>query len=170
MSLFLDWVTNIEAQANEAWLTKSQQDAYDMIIERWSNAPFVCLCGLPGSGKTFVARLLVQHHGYHYTHNLEEVKAGSKQVIVDNAEYSRMMRSTATVLGLQRVIIICQQPPIDPMPHAKICLTDRDVAQFRQNITRNGVLSSFLTHIETTNLDLILRTEAIGRGVPHVNR
>jgi hypothetical protein len=75
---------------------------------------------------------------------------------------------SATLLGLQRVIVVMRHPPQDPMPCAEIRLSERDVKQFQRNLTEHHVLSFFKTKAEGTDLDQILRAEAVAREGTHV--
>lgn len=168
MSFYVEWVNQIKARATTEWLTDAQREAHDSILNRWKAHRFVCLCGPPGSGKSFVARLLAKRSDYVYTHGLEQTQPGARQVIVDDAAYSRMMRVTAHRLGIRRVVIVMRRPPRDPMPKAEVKLTQRDVRQFRQNLHANGILPAFRTPMTGTDLGRILRREAVERGQPYV--
>jgi hypothetical protein len=167
VSLFVEWINKIKARADENWLTDAQQAVYESLTERWLSAPFVCLYGQSGTGKSFIARLLSQRDGYEYTQDLSTVSAGQSHVVLDNAEYTRLMRTTATMLGIKRVILVARRPPKDPMPHAELVLTSRDVSQFQRTLSQNEVLTSFLIRAEGTDLGEILRNEAVARGNTH---
>ena len=170
MSLYVEWINQIKAKATHEWLTDGQRAAYDSIVGRWLSHRFVCLCGPAGSGKSFVARLLAREQGYTYVNDLRESPAGVERVVVDGAEYSRLMRPLASALGLKRVVVLARTPPRDPMPIAKIILAERDVGQFQRNLTRNGILQSFQAVAEGTDLGQILRAEAVQRSGIHVDQ
>lgn len=164
MSLYVEWVNQIKLRADYDWLTKSQRKAFDNIVGRWPAEVFVCLCGPPGCGKSFIARLLVKTQGYLYANYLKDVADGPHQVVIDGEEYNRLMRPLAQLLQLKRVVILMRRPPQDPMPKVKITLDEHDVKQFQHNLIEHGVLQSFKNEPETTDLGQILREEAIKRG------
>jgi hypothetical protein len=108
--------------------------------------------------------LLAKDHGYVYVNNLNEVPSDTTMVVVDGEAYTRLMRPSAQMLGLKRVVVIMRQPPQDPMSKAELVLDERDVKQFQHNLTKHGVLNSFKTCAEGTDLGQILRIEAVERG------
>lgn len=163
MSLYVDWLNQIKLRSNADWLTDAQRSAYDSLLKRWKASTFVCLSGEPGSGKSFIARLLTKAEGFTYVTSLRDAPQGA-QVIVDGEDYMRRMRPVAYLLGLSRVIVVMRRPPIDPMPIADVVLTTRDVFQFQHNLTKHGILASFRTVATGTDLGEILRAEAIARG------
>ncbi len=164
MSLYTEWINSIKAKATSEWLTKAQERCVQDLLSKWQASPFVCLCGPPGSGKSFVARLMAKEHGYVYATDLREVEPGPHQVILDGMEYDRLLRPVAVDLGLQRVITVMRRPPRDSMPVTEIHLTKVDVRQFLSNLTKHHILTSFKTEPEGTDLAQILRAEAIHRG------
>lgn len=164
MSLYVEWINQIKLKADYEWLTDAQKRAFDDIVGRWPAETFVCLCGPPGSGKSFIARLLAKEQGYTYLSSLSDAPPGAEKVVVDGEEYSRLMRPAAQLLGLKRVVVLMRRPPQDPMPLAKLVLQERDVKQFQHNLTKHGVLQSFKSTADGTDLGLILRAEAIERG------
>ncbi len=170
MSLYVEWLNKIKAKATSEWLTDAQRKAFDQIINKWSNQPFICLLGLGGSGKTFVAHILAREHGYLYANEISEVDAGKRNVMIDGEEYTRLMRDTARINGIQRVILISRTSPKDRMPKAEIELSDQDIRQFQHNLVKYGVLGSFLRDPETKNLSEIIRNECIARVEKNVNQ
>jgi hypothetical protein len=98
------------------------------------------------------------------------VEPGPHQIIVDGEDYNRLMRSTALSLRIKRVIVLARNIPRDPMPHTEIVLTEHDVKQFQHNLTKNGIIKSFITHVEGTDLGKILRAEAIAREETNATR
>lgn len=170
MSLYVEWVNQIKARATPEWLTAGQREAYENLLQRWPAEQIVCLVGPPGSGKSFIARLLVRERGYVYVtslQELQELEPGPRQVVVDGSEYNRLIRPAAMQLGLKRVVVAQRRLPKDPIPGVEIQLTERDVNQFQHNLTYHGILSSFLTHAKGTDLGQILRAEAVERGNAH---
>ena len=165
MSIYVEWLNQIKLKADCEWLTDAQQKAFNDIVERWPAEVFVCLYGPSGCGKSFIARLLAKKHGFIYTSDLKEVKPGSQLVVVDGEEYTRLMRPTAQLLGLKRVVVLMRRPPSrDRMPRTKVALSEHDVKQFQHNLIKYGVLQSFKTGAEGTDLGQLLRAEAIKRG------
>ena len=164
MSLYVEWLNQIKLKADYKWLTKNQRKAFDDIVERWPAEIFLCLYGPLGCGKSFIARLLVKIHGYVYTNELEALESGPQLIVVDGEEYNRLMRPRAQMVRLKRVVILMRRPPRDPMPKIEIALDEHDVKQFQHNIIKYGVLQSFKTEINGTDLAEILRAEAIIRG------
>ena len=164
MSLYVDWLNQIKLKADYEWLTKSQRKAFNDIVERWPAEVFLCLYGLQGCGKSFIARLLVKMHGYIYTNDLKGLEPGPHLVVVDGEEYNRLMRPIAQLLGLKRIVVLMRRPPRDPMPRTKVALDEHDVKQFQHNLIRYGVLQAFKTEVDGTDLGQILRAEAIIRG------
>lgn len=164
MSLYIEWLNQIKLKADYEWLTKNQRKAFDNIVERWPAEVFLCLYGPPGCGKSFIARLLVKIHGYVYTNELKALEPGPQLVVVDGEEYNRLMRPRAQMLRLNRVVILMRRPPRDPMPKIEVSLDEHDVKQFQHNIIKYGVLQSFKTEVDGTDLGEILRAEAIIRG------
>ena len=164
MSLYIEWLNQIKLKADYDWLTENQGRAFNDIVERWPAEVFLCLCGPPGCGKSFIARLLVRIRGYVYTSELRTLEEGPKLIVVDGEEYNRLMRPRAQMLDLRRVVILMRRPPRDPMPKIKVSLDQHDVKQFQRNLTKYGVLQSFQTEVDSTDLGEILRAEAIIRG------
>lgn len=169
MSLYVQWMNLIKEKATSAWLTDGQRAAYDPIVSQWATSPFINLCGPPGYGKSFVARLLVKEHGYVYTHDLQSTPPNMENVVVDDAEYTRLMRATAQVLGIGRVIVVTQTPVKDPMPRATIQLTERDVRQFLHNLYAHCGIEFVASSPTGTNLAQMLRAEVIARGGDNVD-
>lgn len=170
MSLFTTWINLIKEKADEDWLTDSQREVYEPIQSRWKSAQFVNLHGPPGSGKTFIARLLAKKHGYAYTHDLEQAPASAAQVIVDNAEYTRMMRPLARDLGLGRILLISRTPVREAMPKVNLELNDRDVRQFQATLAEHCDIVFTETIPEGTDLARLIRNEVVKRGEIHVHQ
>jgi hypothetical protein len=168
MSLYVEWLSKIKAMSTYEWLTDGQKRAYDQIVGQWQGIPFIALCGASGCGKTFIGHLLAREQGYSYCRSIECVLPHSDQVIVDGNEYSRLMRPAAMLLGLNRVTVLLRRPPKDPIPLTRIFLTEKDVRQFQHNLVKNGVLQTFVSDVQDTDLGQILRAEAIARGQTYV--
>ena len=168
MSLYTQWINLIKEKADETWLTDSQREVYEAILSRWSSAPFVNLHGRAGAGKTFIARLLAKAHGYVYTWDLRQAPQGAKQVIVDNAEYSRLLRPLARSLRLGRVLLITNVPVEDTMPKVRLELNTRDVNQFCAVLSERCGISFVHTIPQGEDLAQILRQEVVARGEAHV--
>jgi ABC-type oligopeptide transport system ATPase subunit len=164
MSLYTEWLNRIKTMATCEWLTDSQSRAYDDIRNRWQAAPFVCLTGSSGCGKTFIARLFARELGYAYVHHIQEAQPGQGQVLIDGEEYNRLMRPIAAMLNLKRVIIVCRRAPKDPMPCSLVAITEKDVKQFKHNLVRYAILPSFQSDVRGTDLSEILRSEAVARA------
>lgn len=164
ISLYVEWINQIKASADEDWLTDVQRRAFEMLKNQWSNARFIGVHGSSGVGKTFIGWMLARYLGFVHCQAIDEVPAGSEQVVIDGQEYSRIMRLTATELRVGRVVVLSRRPPRDVMPTVEISLTERDVKQFQRNLIVNGVLQSFITDVTGTDLSEILRKEAIARG------
>ena len=154
----------IKEKETEAWLTDGQRAAYDPIISQWATSMFINLCGPPGCGKSFVARLLAAEHNYAYTHDLLSTPPNTENVVVDDAEYTRLMRATAQVLGIGRVIVVTRTPVRDPMPRAVIQLNERDVRQFMHNLYAHGGIEFVASSPSGINLAQMLQAEVIARG------
>ena len=168
MSLYVEWLNNIKAKALYDWLTDSQRKAYDQIVSKWKGSTFICLFGPQGCGKSFLARLLVREKGYTYENEIQNVEPGTPKVIIDGEEYSRLMRPIVMLNEIKRVVVIMRRSPKDPMPSVEIILTEHDIKQFQHNLTKHGVITSFVTDAEGTDLGQILRKEAIARGEYYV--
>lgn len=164
MSLYVQWMNLIKEKMTAGWLTAAQRAAYDPIVNQWATSAFINLCGPPGCGKSFVARLLAKEHNYVYTHDLQTAPPNAKNVVVDDAEYTRLMRATAQILGIGRVIVVTQTPVKDPMPRAAIQLTERDVRQFLHNLYAHCGIEFVASNPIGTNLAQMLRAEVIARG------
>lgn len=164
MSLYVQWMNLIKERATVAWLTESQRVIYDQIVNQWGAARFVNLVGPVGSGKTFLAWILVKEQAYVYEHDLRAAPPNTQQVIVDDAEYTRLMRSTAQALSLGRVILITETPVKDPMPRAELRLTEHDVHQALHNLYANCSIQFTASDPKGTDLARIIRTEVIARG------
>jgi len=164
MSLYVEWLNQIKLKADYEWLTTNQRKAFDDIVARWPAEIFLCVYGPPGCGKSFIARLLVKIHGYIYTNELKTLEPGPQLVVVDGEEYNRLMRPRAQILHLNRVVILMRRPPRDPMPKIEVAIDEHNVNQFQHNITKYGILQSFRTKVDGTDLGEILRAEAIIRG------
>jgi len=164
MSLYVEWLNQIKLKAGYEWLTKSQRKAFNDIVERWPAEVFLCLYGPQGCGKSFIARLLVKIHGYVYINELKALELGPQLVVVDGEEYNRLMRPRAQMLRFKRVVILMRRPPRDPMPKVEVALDEHDVKQFQHNLIKYGVLQSFKTEVDGTDLGQILHVEAITRG------
>ncbi len=164
MSLYVQWQNLIKEKSCSDWLTDGQRQAYLRVLDGWAAHPFVNLYGPVGCGKSFVSRLLAKEHGYLYLHDLQTAPDGSSNVIVDDVEYSRLMRATAQLRYLGRVILVTRRPTTDPMPRAEIRLSERDLNQFLHNLYAYCNVSFVHTNPEGTDLGKIIRDEAIARG------
>ena len=170
MSLFVTWINLIKERADENWLTDSQREVYERILSSWKAQSFVNLYGPSGSGKTFIARLLVKKHGYFYTHNLEQASQGAQHVILDDAQYTRMLRPTARRLGLGRVLLITSIAISEAMPKVALELNDKDVRQFLATLSNHCGIVFTQTIPEGKDLADIIRKEVIMRGETHVHQ
>lgn len=170
MSLYVAWINLIKEKADETWLTDSQREVYERILSRWRSSPFINLHGPPGSGKTFIARLLAKKHGYAYTHELEQAPKDAAQVILDNAQYTRMMRPIARGLGLGRVLLITHSAVSEAMPRVALELNDKDVRQFLATLSNHCGIVFTQTIPEGKDLADIIRKEVIMRGETHVHQ
>jgi energy-coupling factor transporter ATP-binding protein EcfA2 len=169
MSLYVMWVNLIKEKADERWLTDSQREVYEAILEHWQSQPFVNLCGPRGAGKTFLARLLAKHHGYAYVHELAQAPPNAPQVVLDDAEYDRALRPLARDLGLGRVLLITETPVRETMPKVELVLDTHDVYQFCANLSERCGIPLVHTLPEGLDLGEILRREVIARGEAHVS-
>ncbi len=170
MSLYVQWLNTIKERSTSAWLTDAQRSAYDKLTSRFGASLFVNLHGPAGCGKSFIGRLLAREQGFVYTHDLQAAPSGSANVILDDAEYTRLMRPTAQLLRLGRVILLTRHPVQESMPKVELRLTDRDVAQFLHNLHVHCGLPLIVHDPHGTDLAQIIRAEAIARGGTHVNR
>jgi len=168
MSLYVRWLNMIKEHADEAWLTDSQRSAYRDLLERWRAAPFVNLYGPQGSGKSFLAGLLVKHHGYAYVFDLADAPDGAPQVIVDDAVYHRALRPLAREKGLGRVLLVTRQPIREAMARRQLTLNARDMDQFRTTLSERLAIRFVKTTPKGTDLARALRQEIIARGEQHV--
>ena len=165
--MLTEWSNRIKRDADEEWLTASQRRVYDQVTQGWRAAPFVCICGHEGSGKSFIARLLAKQSDYFLVTALSEVGEASANVIVDGERYHRLWRPVAQMKGIRRVIVLSRTAPLDPMPVAQLALGEHDVRQFKHNLTKHKVLDSFAVDHEGKNLWQILMDEAFARGGVH---
>lgn len=168
MSLYVTWINLIKEKAEEAWLTDSQREVYELILSRWKASPFVNLYGPSGSGKTFIARLLAKKRGYAYTHDLEHAPKDAAQVILDNVQYTRMMRPAARELNLGRVLLVTRRAVPEAMPQVNLELNDKDIRQFQATLYSQCDIVFTQTVPEGHDLGQIIRKEAIARGGANV--
>jgi MoxR-like ATPase len=164
MSLYVDWLNQIKLKADGSWLTESQQQALSDLLKRWPAERIVCLCGHAGSGKSFLARILAQEHGFLYVSKLSETPESTERVVVDGEAYVRLMRATAQMLGVRKVVVVSRNPPQERIPAVELSLNERDVREFQRNLSQNHILQAFRTEVQGTDLGFILRNEAIERG------
>jgi hypothetical protein len=164
MSLYTTWINLIKERADEHWLTDSQRQVYECLLSRWKSAQFVNLYGPSGGGKTFIARLLAKKHGYAYMHDLEQAPPNAAEVILDNAEYTRMLRPLARSRGLGRVLLVTRTPVHEAMPKLSLELTDRDVRQFQAVLSNDCGIVFTETIPQGLDLAEIIRKEVIQRG------
>ncbi|OQA23060.1 MAG: hypothetical protein BWY63_00476 [Chloroflexi bacterium ADurb.Bin360] len=169
MSLYMQWVNCIKERAEVSWLTEHQQEVYARLLNQWHNQPFVNLYGSSGSGKTFIARLLVKTHHYVYTQDLQEAPPDSPNVVLDNAKYTRMLRPMARSMGLGRVLLITHQRITEAMPCIELELTERDVLQFQSVLAQHCNITFTRTIPTGVDFSNILREEVIRRGVNDVD-
>lgn len=170
MSLYVTWINLIKERADENWLTGSQREVYERILSGWKSQPFINLHGPSGSGKTFIARLLAKKHGYSYTHDLEQLPHGAKHVILDDAQYTRMLRPIARRLGLGRVLLITRSAVSEAMPKVTLELNDKDVRQFLATLSNHCSIVFTQTVPEGKDLAEMIRREVILRGETHVHQ
>lgn len=170
MSLYIQWTNCIKERADEAWLTERQREVYEKLLEHWHNQPFVNLYGAPGGGKTFIARLLVKKHNYAYTQDLNKVPPDTANVILDNAQYSRMLRPIARSMSLGRVLLITRNRIAEAMPRVQLEITEKDVRQFQAVLAKECRILFIETLPVGLNLSTIIREEVIKRGVRHVHQ
>lgn len=164
MSLYTTWINLIKEGADEHWLTESQRSVFESILSRWKSAQFINLYGPSGSGKTFIARLLAKQHGYAYLHDLEQAPLHTAQAILDNAQYTRMLRPLARSRGLGRVLLITRTPVQEAMPKVGLELDDRDVRQFQAVLSKHCGIVFTETIPQGLDLAEIIRSEVIHRG------
>jgi hypothetical protein len=169
MSLYVQWTNCIKERAETSWLTERQQEVYDSLLNHWHNHSFVNLYGDPGSGKTFIARLLVKTHDYAYTHDLQEAPTNAPNVALDNAKYTRMLRPRARSKGLGRILLITRQRITEAMPCLQLELTEKDVLQFQAVLAKYCNITFTKTTPRGVNLSSILYEEVIQRGVSDVH-
>lgn len=163
MSQYIKWLNDIKTFATSEWLTDNQRPAFERIVKKWKSQPFVCLHGAAGCGKSFVARLLHKEHGYVYVADLNDAPANSDQVVLDGQAYDRNLRTIAQLKQLRRVVIVSRTLPKDDMPQANISLTQDDVNAFYGVLHRNNIINTFYEELNTTNLEQILKNEALKR-------
>jgi energy-coupling factor transporter ATP-binding protein EcfA2 len=168
MSLYIQWTNCIKERADESWLTERQQEVYKRLLNHWHNHAFVNLYGASGSGKTFIARILVKTHNYVYTQDLQEVPHNAPNVALDNVKYTRMLRPLARSMGLGRVLLITQKPIMEAMPSVQLELTEKDIRQFQAIVAQPCDI--IFTRTVPTGMDLanIIRDEVIKRGESNV--
>lgn len=165
MSLYTEWLNVIKERATSAWLTAGQRAAYEQLTTRWQGHEFVALCGPPGCGKTFIARLLATEHGYHYAQEWVAVPHGTAKVVLDGPEYTRAARLEAISREVRRVVIAQERLPREPaMAVVTIALTEQDARQFRATLASQHVIAWWKSELVGTDLGGILRAEAIERG------
>jgi hypothetical protein len=163
MSLYVQWINLIKEKADYGWLSDHQRVIYDRILNQWEVAPFVNIYGSPGSGKSFIARLLVKEHGCVYTTDLDDLTTHAEQVIVDSALYTRMMRPKAREFDIKRVLVFSSRPASDPMPCVELRLNVHDIQQIMHTLyERLGI--EFNNEPQGTDVGEILRAEIISRG------
>lgn len=164
MSLYVEWINCIKERADASWLTEHQQEVYERLLSHWHNQPFVNLYGASGSGKTFIARLLAKTHNYIYTQDLQEVPENTPNVVLDNAEYTRMLRPLARSLDLGRVVLLTRQRITEAMPCVQLELTEKDVLQFQAMLSKHCDITFTRTTPIGVDLSNIIREEVIKRG------
>lgn len=160
----MEWVNQIKMKADINWLTKSQAPVYKAILIQWLSIPFINLYGSPGSGKSFIARLLCNKNDYVYTTNLKIVPEDSKNIILDDANYSRSLRIIANERRLSRIILITHSPVKEAMPLCELKIDDADVRQFEGILGRYCQI--YFTHSipEGNDLNQIIIRELKYRG------
>jgi energy-coupling factor transporter ATP-binding protein EcfA2 len=169
MSLYVRWTNLIKEQADETWLTDQQRTVYQKLLDNWQTQPFVNLHGPPGAGKTFLARLLARYHHYAYVQDLSQAPQGAAHVVLDDANYTRLLRPLARERQLGRVILITRQPIQEAMPKIGLILQERDVQQFCVNLHDRCGIVLIQTVAEGKDLADILRKELVARGELHAN-
>jgi hypothetical protein len=164
MSLYVEWLNLIKLKADNSWLTISQAPVYNAILTNWMNQPFINLYGAHGSGKSFIARLLSSKNQYTYSSSLEEVPEGSTNIVIDDASYSRSMRTIARERQLTRIILITVLQITEAMPHVELMLTEKDREQFVAGVGKNCQIFFNNSIPEGTDLNQILIRELRNRG------
>jgi len=170
MSLYVEWINLIKERSDESWLTHSQREVYDQILSRWQSTDFVNLCGPPGAGKSFIARLLAKGHGYAYAHNLADAPPSSANVVLDDAQYTRILRLARKDLALGRVVLLTRAAIQEAMPRAELSLDDKDVREFLATLSNHCGILFTQTIPEGHDLGEIIRREVIKRGESNVYR
>jgi energy-coupling factor transporter ATP-binding protein EcfA2 len=170
MSLYVEWINLIKERADDTWLTHTQREVYEQVVSHWQTTDFVNLYGPPGAGKTFIAQVLAKMHGYAYAHDLQDAPESSANVVLDDAQYTRVLRLVRKELGLGRVILLTRSVIPEAMPKAELLLDDKDVRQFQATLSNHCGIVFTGTVPEGCDLAEIIRREVVKRGESHVYR
>ena len=125
------------------WLTPSQAEVWDA-LHRFDGPPHrvVCVYGVEGTGKTFLAWLLERER--HSTYGLwsDRPRAVLPRLTLDNAPSDRLaareIRPLVDQLGLQQILLFSRLKVDEPfMPAFELRVTPDDLECLRGNLFRH---------------------------------
>ena len=131
----------IKSYSDESWLTPAQNELYKNVrpfiggIDRVIN-----IHGPQGSGKTFIAHIMVKLRIAAYITSLEEICISNLPLIIDNAPFERSdvrgVRNVMRKFELHQVILISRYRAEDSIPTFYLNLNPDDIKFFRATLFR----------------------------------
>lgn len=140
MNRYVDILNRIRQHADLSWLTPSQRQAYQLLVERLKFLDELNLWGCHGAGKTFLAWMLSKHGVCAYVPCREELAPALlfRTVIFESSGWRRPeVRDNlrhCRGMGYDKVILITTEAVQDQLSQVKLSLTTRDVEQVVTNL------------------------------------
>lgn len=159
MNQFVDILNRIRQAADLSWLTPSQQEAREAILERLKFLDEVNLWGRPGTGKTFLGWILMKERLADYVPGIQEIQRARalRTLVIDNAAWKRSevrdILYRARQWGYSRVVFLTAEPLEDQVATVELSLTSEDKERVARNLRNIRVIP--FTDMPETLWDLV---------------
>lgn len=142
MNTFLSLSNFIKENLSDDWMTPSQRETHDKLIEALSYHNYINLYGAVGIGKTFLGWLLHKNQIGRYFSHWSDLKPVTKPVIVDNVsqrrEDFRNLIKEVQLADIPKLIAISREPINDYVASVELDCQQVDLAKMADNFMSCG--------------------------------